>query len=111
MTESTHAYLIRNTQIVQPTRILAGDICLKDGVINYIGQPLESTEGYIFTWLVGYSALLGPIAGILVADYFRKSEGPLKVRLKLTKPSQAKDLETIGNEAHHPGQQSLQIQY
>ena len=27
-------------------------------------------SGYIFTWLVGYSALLGPIAGILIADYF-----------------------------------------
>jgi len=31
---------------------------------------IESTSGYIFTWLVGYSALLGPIAGILIADYF-----------------------------------------
>lgn len=31
---------------------------------------LESTEGYIFTWLIGYSALLGPIAGILIADYY-----------------------------------------
>ncbi len=33
-------------------------------------------SGYIFTWLVGYSALLGPIGGILIADYFvwRKRE-------------------------------------
>ncbi|HEY5799688.1 MAG TPA: NCS1 family nucleobase:cation symporter-1 [Burkholderiaceae bacterium] len=31
---------------------------------------LESTEGYIFTWLIGYSALLGPIAGILIVDYY-----------------------------------------
>ena len=31
---------------------------------------LESTEGYIFTWLIGYSALLGPIAGIMVVDYY-----------------------------------------
>jgi len=31
---------------------------------------LESTQGYVFTWLIGYSALLGPIAGILVADYY-----------------------------------------
>jgi len=31
---------------------------------------LESTQGYIFTWLIGYSALLGPIAGILIVDYF-----------------------------------------
>ncbi len=37
---------------------------------------LASTEGYIFTWLVGYSALLGPIAGILIVDYYmiRKTE-------------------------------------
>lgn len=37
---------------------------------------LESTQGYIFTWLIGYSALLGPIAGILIADYYliRKTE-------------------------------------
>ncbi len=31
---------------------------------------LESTQNYIFTWLVGYSALLGPIAGILIVDYY-----------------------------------------
>ena len=31
---------------------------------------LATTQGYIFTWLVGYSALLGPIAGILIADYY-----------------------------------------
>ena len=31
---------------------------------------LASSQGYIFTWLVGYSALLGPIGGILIADYF-----------------------------------------
>ncbi len=27
-------------------------------------------SGYIFAWLIGYSALLGPIAGIMIADYF-----------------------------------------
>jgi NCS1 family nucleobase:cation symporter-1 len=39
-------------------------------------KVLESTQGYIFTWLIGYSALLGPIAGILIVDYFlvRKTE-------------------------------------
>jgi NCS1 family nucleobase:cation symporter-1 len=31
---------------------------------------LASSHGYIFTWLIGYSALLGPIGGILIADYF-----------------------------------------
>lgn len=39
-------------------------------------KVLESTQGYIFTWLIGYSALLGPIAGILIVDYYliRKTE-------------------------------------
>jgi len=27
-------------------------------------------NGYIFVWLIAYSALLGPIGGILIADYF-----------------------------------------
>lgn len=31
---------------------------------------IETSGGYIFTWLIGYSALLGPIGGILIADYF-----------------------------------------
>lgn len=43
------------------------------GVIGIIILPwklIESTQGYIFTWLIGYSALLGPIAGIVIADYY-----------------------------------------
>ncbi len=31
---------------------------------------LESAGSYLFIWLVGYSSLLGPIAGILIADYY-----------------------------------------
>jgi NCS1 family nucleobase:cation symporter-1 len=39
-------------------------------------KVLETTQGYIFTWLIGYSALLGPIAGVLIVDYYlvRKTE-------------------------------------
>jgi NCS1 family nucleobase:cation symporter-1 len=43
------------------------------GLIGIIMMPwklVSDPSGYIFTWLVGYSALLGPIAGILIADYF-----------------------------------------
>lgn len=43
------------------------------GFIGLIMMPwklVADPSGYIFTWLVGYSALLGPIAGILIADYF-----------------------------------------
>ena len=37
---------------------------------------LSSAEVYIFKWLIGYSALLGPIAGIMIVDYWliRKTE-------------------------------------
>jgi NCS1 family nucleobase:cation symporter-1 len=31
---------------------------------------MESFGNYIFGWLVGYSGLLGPVAGIMVVDYF-----------------------------------------
>lgn len=40
---------------------------------------LASTNGYIFTWLIGYSALLGPIAGILIVDYYVLRRGRLEV--------------------------------
>src|SRR5260370_12353887 len=33
-------------------------------------KVLASRVGFVFTWLVGYSALLGPVAGILMVDYF-----------------------------------------
>jgi nucleobase:cation symporter-1, NCS1 family len=31
---------------------------------------LASADTYIFNWLIGYSALLGPIAGVMIADYW-----------------------------------------
>jgi NCS1 family nucleobase:cation symporter-1 len=31
---------------------------------------LATPDSYIFGWLVGYSGLLGPVAGIMIADYF-----------------------------------------
>ena len=40
------------------------------GAIILPWKLIESTAGYIFTWLVGYSALLGPVGGILIADYY-----------------------------------------
>ena len=35
---------------------------------------LGDFSDYIFGWLVGYSGLLGPIAGIMIADYFVRPE-------------------------------------
>lgn len=43
------------------------------GVIGIVMMPwklVADPSGYIFTWLIGYGALLGPIGGILIADYF-----------------------------------------
>jgi NCS1 family nucleobase:cation symporter-1 len=31
---------------------------------------VNNLSAYIFTWLIGYSALLGPIAGIMLCDYY-----------------------------------------
>ncbi|KAI8563214.1 hypothetical protein RHMOL_Rhmol03G0095000 [Rhododendron molle] len=31
---------------------------------------LKSSESFVYTWLVGYSALLGPIGGIILVDYY-----------------------------------------
>src|ERR1700746_671838 len=42
-------------------------------VVGLLMQPwklLSSYGSYIFTWLVGYSGFLGPIAGVLICDYF-----------------------------------------
>jgi NCS1 family nucleobase:cation symporter-1 len=40
------------------------------GVAIMPWRLLTDLEEYIFTWLIGYSALLGPIAGIMICDYF-----------------------------------------
>jgi len=43
------------------------------GLVGILIMPwklMADPSGYIFTWLVGYSALLGPIGGIMIADYF-----------------------------------------
>jgi NCS1 family nucleobase:cation symporter-1 len=43
------------------------------GVLGVLMMPwklLGSYSTYIFGWLVGCSALLGPIAGIMICDYF-----------------------------------------
>jgi len=42
-------------------------------LMGLLVQPwklLASYGNYIFGWLVGYSTFLGPIAGVLIADYF-----------------------------------------
>ena len=40
------------------------------GIMMMQWKLVADPNGYIFTWLIAYSALLGPIGGILIADYF-----------------------------------------
>src|SRR5262249_5653192 len=43
------------------------------GLIGILMQPwklIADPTGYIFRWLVAYSALLGAVGGVLIADYF-----------------------------------------
>lgn len=40
------------------------------GIVMMPWKLMADPSGYIFTWLIGYSALLGPIGGIMIADYF-----------------------------------------
>ena len=40
------------------------------GILMMPWKLVADPSGYIFTWLIGYSALLGPIGGIMIADYF-----------------------------------------
>jgi NCS1 family nucleobase:cation symporter-1 len=56
-----------------PRRISRRTGGLITGVIGIVMMPwklVADPNGYIFTWLIGYSALLGPIGGILICDYF-----------------------------------------
>jgi NCS1 family nucleobase:cation symporter-1 len=58
---------------LNPRRISFRAGGLITGIIGVLIMPwklLSDANAYIFGWLVGYSSLLGPIAGIMIADYF-----------------------------------------
>jgi NCS1 family nucleobase:cation symporter-1 len=40
------------------------------GILIFPWKLIADPTGFIFTWLVGYSSLLGPVGGIMIADYF-----------------------------------------
>ncbi len=40
------------------------------GILMLPWKLYNDAAAYIFTWLLGYGALLGPVAGIMIADYF-----------------------------------------
>jgi NCS1 family nucleobase:cation symporter-1 len=67
---------------LNPRRISFRTGGLITGVVGVLMMPwklLSDFSAYIFGWLVGYSGLLGPIAGIMITDYFLVRRSRLKV--------------------------------
>ena len=67
---------------LNPQRISFRTGGLITGVVGVLMMPwklLSDFSNYIFGWLIGYSALLGPIAGIMIADYFIVRKAELKL--------------------------------
>jgi nucleobase:cation symporter-1, NCS1 family len=58
---------------LNPRRISFRTGGLITGFLGLVMMPwklLSDYSAYIFGWLVGYSGLLGPIAGVMIVDYF-----------------------------------------
>ena len=56
-----------------PRRISFRTGGLITGLVGIVMQPwklVADPSGYIFKWLIAYSALLGAVGGVLIADYF-----------------------------------------
>ncbi len=44
--------------------------CRACGTASASDLPYPHVQDFITNWLVGYSALLGPVLGVIMADYF-----------------------------------------
>jgi NCS1 family nucleobase:cation symporter-1 len=58
---------------VAPRRVsyvTGGLITAVIGIVSMPWKLYEDAAAYIFTWLIGYSSLMGAIGGILIADYW-----------------------------------------
>ncbi|HKC38844.1 MAG TPA: NCS1 family nucleobase:cation symporter-1, partial [Gemmatimonadales bacterium] len=67
---------------VAPHKISFKQGAMITAVIGILIMPwrlYNDAAAYIFTWLIGYGALLGPVAGIMIADYFLLRRGILAV--------------------------------
>lgn len=40
------------------------------GILIFPWKLIADPNGYIFVWLIAYSSLLGPVGGIMIADYY-----------------------------------------
>lgn len=50
--------------------VAGGLITAVIGILMMPWELMSSASAYIFTWLIGYSGLMGAIGGIMIADYF-----------------------------------------
>jgi NCS1 family nucleobase:cation symporter-1 len=67
---------------IAPHKITFKQGAMITAVIGIVMMPwrlYNDAAAYIFTWLIGYGALLGPVAGIMIADYFIVRRGELAV--------------------------------
>ena len=56
-----------------PRRLTFASAGLLTAFAGAVLQPwrlVSSTQGFIFTWLIGSAALLGPVAGVMIVDYW-----------------------------------------
>lgn len=66
-----------------PTKInfkIGGYITGIIGLLIFPWKLIADPNGYIFTWLIAYSSLLGPIGGIMIVDYFFIRKKTLNVK-------------------------------
>src|SRR5205085_5450274 len=59
---------------------VGGMITALIGVLMMPWKLIETSQGYIFTWLVAYSALLGAVGGVLICDYWVLRRARLNVK-------------------------------
>ncbi|XP_072956077.1 purine-uracil permease NCS1 [Typha angustifolia] len=58
---------------LNPRRFNFATGALVTALLGIAFQPwrlLSSSESFVYTWLLGYSALMGPIGGVLLTDYY-----------------------------------------
>ncbi len=58
---------------LMPSKIdfkLGGYITGVIGILIFPWKLIADPQGYIFKWLIAYSSLLGPVGGIMIADYY-----------------------------------------
>ncbi|XP_054822577.1 purine-uracil permease NCS1 [Prosopis cineraria] len=58
---------------LSPSRFTFRRGALVTALLGIAFQPwrlLKSSESFVYTWLLGYSAFVGPIGGILLVDYY-----------------------------------------